>query len=312
MIEGQDGLTWARWKRLAEAVDQLGFAGLFRSDHWTNPEPPDKDSLEMMMSLAYLADRTQNIHFGPLVAPVSMRDPVMLTRQAAALHDLSEGRMWYGLGAGWQDREHTLFGYDLGDVRTRMNRLEEALEVATRLLHSDSAVSFDGRFYQLREATLLPRPRPAGGPPIVVGGNGKKRTLGLAARYANIWNGTFMLPDQFREHSAQLDALLLTAGRQPSDVRRTMMTGHFFGRTMDDLARRHRERPAGNDLAGRPLEDAIAHLRDQTPVLAGTAEDILPKLKAYEAAGVEELMIQWSDLDDIDGLQAFAEAVLPA
>src|SRR5919205_660921 len=93
MIEGQDGLTWPRWKRLVAEVEDLGFAGLFRSDHFTNAQPPDKDSLEMVVSLAYLADRTRRIHFGPLVAPFSFRNPALLARQAVALDDLSGGRM---------------------------------------------------------------------------------------------------------------------------------------------------------------------------------------------------------------------------
>lgn len=91
-IEGQTGLTWPRWKRLVAAAEELGFAGLFRSDHYTNAEPPDKDSLETIISLAYLADHTQRIHFGPLVAPVSVRHPSLLVRQAVALDDLSNGK----------------------------------------------------------------------------------------------------------------------------------------------------------------------------------------------------------------------------
>src|SRR5947209_8927757 len=142
-IEGQNGLTWPHWKPLVTEVDQLGFAGLFRSDHFTNARPPDKDSLEMIVSLTYLADHTQHIHFGPLVAPLSFRHPALLARQAAALDDLSSGRMILGLGAGWQAREHRLFGHDLGDVSTRMARLEEGLEVITRLLHSNEPVTFD-------------------------------------------------------------------------------------------------------------------------------------------------------------------------
>src|SRR6185436_864252 len=177
MIEGQDGLNWPRWKRLVAEVEALGFAGLFRSDHFTNAQPPDKDSLEMVVALSYLADRSERIHFGPLVAPLSFRHPTLLARQAAALDDLSGGRMILGLGAGWQAREHTLFGHDLGDVPTRMARLEEGLEVITRLLRSQEPASYHGRFYQLRDATLLPRPQRAGGPPILIGGNGPQRTL---------------------------------------------------------------------------------------------------------------------------------------
>ena len=167
MIEGQNGLDWPRWKRLVAEVEALGFAGLFRSDHFTNARPPDIESLELIVSLAYLADHTRRIHFGPLVAPVSFRHPTLLARQAAAIDDLSGGRMILGLGAGWQEREHTLFGHELGDVPTRLDRLEEGLEVVAGLLRSDEPVTFEGRFFQLRGAKrrlaylVVPLPRGA-------------------------------------------------------------------------------------------------------------------------------------------------------
>ncbi len=110
MIEGQNGLTWPHWKRIVREVEDLGFAGLFRSDHFKHAQPPDDDSLEMIVSLTYLADYTQRIHFGSLVAPVTFRDPALLARQAAALDDLSGGRLILGVGAGWQAREHHLLG----------------------------------------------------------------------------------------------------------------------------------------------------------------------------------------------------------
>ena len=90
-IEGQNGLTWPYWKRVVAEVEDLGFAGLFRSDHFTNARPPDIDSLETIVSLTYLADHSQRIHFGPLVAPISFRNSTLLARQAAALDDLSGG-----------------------------------------------------------------------------------------------------------------------------------------------------------------------------------------------------------------------------
>ena len=275
MVEGQDGLTWQRWKRLVSEVESLGFAGLFRSDHFTNANPPDKDSLEMIVSLTYLADHTERIHFGPLVSPISFRHPTLLARQAAALDDLSNGRMILGIGAGWQEREHTLFGHALGDIPTRMARFEEGLEVITRLLQSDEPVTFEGKFFQLRGATLLPRPQRTGGPQILIGGNGVKRTLPLVARYANIWNGVFLSPEVFKENCTTLDGLLQKAGRKPSDVKRTMMHSATFG----------------NDTMPEP-------------------DVLISTIKAYEDAGAEELMLQWFDTDDIDGLRAFAENVL--
>ena len=172
-IEGLLGLTWPRWQRLITVIEQLGFDGIFCSDHFTPPDPPVLDSLEVMVALTYLATHSRRMHFGTLVAPLSFRDPVMLARQAMALDALSGGRMILGVGAGWMEREHTMFGYELGSVSTRLNRLAEGLEVVTQLIRREEPVTFGGHFYQLREAQLLPRPPRA--TTIMIGGNGPKR-----------------------------------------------------------------------------------------------------------------------------------------
>lgn len=311
MIEGQNGLTWAHWKRLVSAAEEWGFTGLFRSDHFTNGRPPDKDSLEMVVSLAYLAGNSQRIHFGPLVAPLSFRNPTVLARQAAALDDLSGGRMILGLGAGWQEREHTLFGHDLGDIPTRMARFEEGLEVITHLLRSDEPVTFEGRFYQLRGATLLPRPQRPGGPPILIGGNGPKRTLPLVARYANIWNAVALSPEAFRATSSTLDRLLLEAGRKPADVARTVMLGSYFGRDEHELDRKLSWRHDNPELAGKPLDAVVQLVHTTRQALVGTPDQIITQIRSYIAAGAQEIMVQWLDLDDMDGLHAFAATILP-
>jgi len=310
-IEGQDGLTWPRWKKLVAEVEALGFAGLYRSDHFTNGRPPDKAALETIVSLTYLAGNTQRVHFGPLVAPLSFRHPALLARQAAALDDLSGGRMILGVGAGWQEREHQLFGFDLGDIPTRMARLEEGLEVITRLLKSDEPVTFGRRFFQLRGATLLPRPQRPGGPSILLGGNGVKRTLPLVARYADIWNVLSLTPEGFRERSAMLDTLLKAAGREPAEVRRTMMLAVFFGRDMDEVDRRLSWRHDRSEFANKPLDEVIEAMRAEGWALVGTPSMIIEQIKSYASAGVEELMLQWFEMDDIDGLRAFAKSVLP-
>ena len=117
MIEAQNGLTWPRWQNLAAAVEDLGFAGLYRSDHFTNAQPPDMESLELWVSLTWLASHTRRIEFGPLVSPVSVRNPVLTARMASAVDDLSGGRLTLGLGAGWQEREHNTFGFDLLELK---------------------------------------------------------------------------------------------------------------------------------------------------------------------------------------------------
>src|SRR5688572_1070219 len=146
MVEGQNGLNWPRWQRLATAVEQLGFVGLYRSDHFTNGNPPDLDSLELWVSLTWLATHSRRLVFGPLVTPFSFRDPVFTARIAGAVDDLSGGRLTLGLGAGWQDREHNKFGYDLLDVERRFKRYEEGVQVVKALLRSAEPVNFKGEF----------------------------------------------------------------------------------------------------------------------------------------------------------------------
>ncbi len=297
MIEGQNGLTWERWTRIARAVEDLGFAGLYRSDHFTNADAPELASLECWVSLTWLASHTQRIEFGPLVSPVSFRDPVMMTRQALAIDELSGGRLTYGIGAGWQAREHTMFGYDLLNTRERLARFEEGLEVATRLLRADERVSFNGTYYRLQDAIILPRPKRPGGPPVLIGGNGPQRTVPLAARYAQEWNGVLAPVATIAERNLQLNALLREHGREPTAVRRSLMTNIVFGR--DDATVRRK-------LDGR---DA-APLRDRG-FIVGTAPAVVDQIGAFAAAGVQRIMLQWLDLDDLDGLEALAATVLP-
>lgn len=296
MIEGQDGLTWTRWQRLVRAAEELGFVGIYRSDHFTNSAPPELPSLELWPSLTWLAGYSGRLEFGPLVSPVSFRHPVETARTAAAIDDLSGGRLNLGLGAGWNEREHHMFGYDLLDTRARFERFQEGLEVVTRLLRSDQAVSFEGRFYTLREAILLPRPERAGGPPIVIGGNGPRLTLPLVARYADEWNGVFINAARYAELSAQLDALASAQGREPAAIRRTLMTRVVLARDSAELARR----TEGQDLDG---------LRERG-VLIGSVAEIAEGIKGYEAVGVQRIMLQWLALDDLEGIEALARGLI--
>jgi F420-dependent oxidoreductase-like protein len=300
MIEGQNGLNWPRWRKIGRAVEDLGFAGLYRSDHYTNARPPDLDSLELWVSLTWLADNTERIEFGPLVSPVSFRDPTMTARMAAAVDDLSAGRLQLGLGAGWQEREHHNFGWDLLAIGPRMDRFGEGLEVITRLLSSDEPVEFQGTYYELHEAILLPRPvaRP-GGPPIVIGGNGPKRTLPLVAHYATEWNAVFIPPARIKELNTRLDELLAGAGREPAAVQRSVMTGLVFGRDQAEL----------DALLAEKNRSAI-DLRERG-IVVGTANQIVDQLGHFAEAGVYRIMLQWIDLDALDQLEAMAAGILP-
>lgn len=311
--EAQFGVTWPIWQKLAATVEQLGFAGLFRADHFTiYAQPPDDAALETIVSLTWLADHSQHIHFGTLVAPVSMRDPVMLARQASALDDLSGGRMVLGIGAGWNEREHHMFGYPLGDKATRFARFEAGLQVISQLLRSDQPVTYAGRFFNLNQAQLLPRPARPGGPRLLIGGSGPKRTLPLAARYADIWNGDSLSPEGFRERSRMLDDLLRAAGRQPADVKRTNSLFVVCGRDAAENARRVAGfRKFVPDFATASDDDIRHTLRTGWNALVGTPAEVVDQIAAQSAAGVEELMLHWVDTEEMEGLHLLADEVLP-
>ena len=299
MIEGQNGLNWTRWKKITKLVEAAGFVGLYRSDHFTNSSgPPDLDSLELWTSLTWLADNTKRIEFGPLVTPFSFRHPVFTARMASAVDDLSDGRLTLGLGAGWQEREHILFGFDLLEPKARYDRFEEGLEVITRLLQSDDPVTFEGHYYQVRGGTLLPRPQRKGGPMILVGGDGGKRMRTLVARYAAEWNCVMLTPKVFAERNQLLTEALKEAGREPNSVRRSMMTGCVFGQDEDVLKEK---------LTAR--NRTVEQLRERG-VVAGSPGQVKEQLQVLEAAGLQRLMLQWLDLDDLAGIEALAKALL--
>jgi F420-dependent oxidoreductase-like protein len=303
MIEGQNGLTWERWKRIARIADEMGFAGLYRSDHYTNANPPDKESLEAWVSLAWLASHTEKIEFGPLVSPLSFREPTLLARIAASVDDLSGGRLILGLGAGWQEREHNNYGWTLLDIPGRFERFEDGLEVITRMLKSDQPSTYQGKYYQIEDAVLLPRPQRSGGPPILIGGNGERRTLPLVARFADEWNGLYISFSEYTRRNELLDELAEQEGRDPQSIRRSVMIGCEFGRDDAEVKALVEDRTGGNRTADE--------LREKFGMAVGTASQVVDHLGKLEEAGCQRAMFQWLKLDDTDRLEAMAAGVLP-
>lgn len=296
MLEAQWGLTWARWQQLLKAAEEYGYQCLFRSDHFTIG-PPDQDSLETWVSLTYAASHSQRIEFGPLVSPTTFRHPSMTVRMAAAIDDLSGGRLVIGLGAGWHEREHKQFGIPFYDVPTRFEMLTEALEVTTLLLRSDSPVNYVGKHYSLNDAILLPRPKRK--TPILIGGNGPKKTLPLAAKYADEWNAVHIKASACKERNALLDDLLVKGGRKPGDLKRSVMMDIVYGATDAELSAKLAKSP-------RPTDESPEWDR-----IDGTGQAVVDQIGAYVDAGVERIMLMWPDQTDIAGLEKLARDVLP-
>ncbi|MDW8059661.1 MAG: LLM class F420-dependent oxidoreductase [Thermomicrobium sp.] len=312
MIEGQEDVTWERWLRLTELAEWLGFDSLWRSDHlFSVIGVVERATLALWPSLTAVALKTTHITFGPLVSPVSFRHPVELAQNAVALDRLSGGRFVLGVGAGWYEREHRAFGFPLLSVRERMDRLEEALEVI-RLLWSGEKVSFVGRYYQLHDAILRPRPLRDTGVPIVIGGRGEQRTLRLAARYAAEWNVTNVDLEEHRHKIAILAERCREVGRDPDAIIRSWMVAHILGRTADEVRERaERIKRWFPHWQQASADEVIAEARRRS-WLVGTVEEVAEQIRARAAIGVQRVMLQTFDLDDTDAVRLIAEELIPA
>jgi alkanesulfonate monooxygenase len=208
---------------LARAAEAAGFEAFVRSDHWLSLEGRwDRPASDAWTTLAGLARDTVRIRLGTMVSPVTFRHPVALAKIVATVDEMSGGRVELGLGAGWYEPEHERFGLPNPPRAERFELLEEQLQVLLGLWLEPS-FSFQGRHYQLHDAVCEPKPIQHPHPPVVVGGYGKPRLLGLAARYATELNLDSPTPETCREVFSRLDEACRAVGREPAMVRRSAM-----------------------------------------------------------------------------------------
>lgn len=317
MIEGQEGLTWERWRLLCTRVEELGFDSLWRSDHFfslmgRNTQP----ALETWVSLVMAAQATSRIEFGPLVCSMTFRQPALLARMAAQVGELSGGRLRLGLGAGWNVPEHEAFGIPFPPVRQRMDMLDEGIEVL-KALWGPGPANYDGAHFQLRDAEMYPKP-PTGPVPIIVGGNGEKRTLRIVAAHADEWNalspGEDLLGrglDIYRQKTRVLDSYCEDLGRDPATIMRSFMTTFLIGSDRAEIERRSEALAEWLvPLQKVPVEKRAESLRKRGS-FAGTPSEVVEQLAGLANAGVDRVMLQHHSQDDFEVLELIAAEIMP-
>jgi alkanesulfonate monooxygenase SsuD/methylene tetrahydromethanopterin reductase-like flavin-dependent oxidoreductase (luciferase family) len=215
----QQRMPWDEVVSRVQFAESLGFDGAWGFDHFQPMygEGPG-EAFDGMTTLAALASVTSRIRLGLLVAGVTYRHPSVFAAQALTIDHASHGRLEISLGAAWFDKEHHELGIPFPSTRERFDLLEDALEIVTRLFTGE-VVSYDGRVVSLRDAQLGPVPVQQPHPPIWIGGSGPRRTLPLAARYADVWHA-FGSPNSLRDPNERLDALAAGVGRDPSSILR--------------------------------------------------------------------------------------------
>jgi len=259
---------WAETLAIARHAEATGWDGVYYADHFM---PNDADVSapvgECWTTLAALAAAVPRIRIGPLVTGNTYRHPAVLAKMAATVDIISGGRLVLGLGAGWQENEHRAYGIEFSTVGGRLSRLEEACHVITSLF-ANRRTTFAGRYYQLTDAPL--EPKPVQSPvPLLIGGGGEQRTLRIAARYANEWN-VWGSPEVLARKGQILDPYCEELGRDPRTIRRSAQALLVM---TDDRSLIERVRASGR------------------PVLGGTGPELRALVEQYAVAGVNELII---------------------
>lgn len=230
----QQRMPWDELVRRVQLAEEWGFDGVWGFDHLQPMygEGPG-EAFEGMTTLAALAGLTTRVRLGLLVAGVTYRHPSVFAAQAVTIDHASHGRLELSLGAAWFDKEHHELGIPFPPTGARMDLLEDALEIVTRLFTGE-VVSYGGHQVSLRDARLRPAPVQQPHPPIWIGGSGPRRTLPLVAKFADVWHA-WGTPNSLREASERVDQLAVEAGREPSDIVRASSL------SLDDVgtARKH-------------------------------------------------------------------------
>lgn len=306
MIEGQEGLTWERWLRLAQAAEELGYESLCRSDHLTGLAGQSRrPSLETWTSLTALATRTRRIRFGPLISPLTFYHPALLAKMAAAVDELSGGRFDLGIGAGWNEYEHAMFGLPFPALKERLDRLECGARLI-RALGAGQPVTLEQPYYPLRKAESHPVP-PHGRLRLVIGGRGERRTLRIVAEFADEWNVTRVDVEGFRRKREVLAEHCRAVGRDPDTITRSLMVPLALGADPADVAQR-----IGAARAIFPVLPEDGRAWRAAGFLAGSPEAVAQDLRRWAEAGTERVLLQILDQEDIAALELFARTVMPA
>ena len=266
--------------QLLERLDALlptlppSFKSLWATDHLFWGDTPVHEAWTL---ISYAASRYPTMQVGTMVTGQNYRNPALLAKMATTIQSLSRGRLILGIGAGWKEDEYRGYGYAFPTPGERVAQLGEALEIITRLWKTDGSVSYQGAHYHVSDAYLVPKPNPI--PPIVVGGGGKK-TMRIAAKFADWWNISDAAIDRYTECVNTLKAHCVDVGRDPDSIRLT-----WFGRVS----------------VGASMDEAVARSGGKwTPnnAFVGSPAQVVEQMKPFVDLGVDYFMIDILDVGD--------------
>jgi F420-dependent oxidoreductase-like protein len=291
--------SWDDIHELTAHCEQTGWDGVYFADHFMpnvpGLEPADGDTLECWSVIAALAASVSRLRLAPLVTSVTYRHPAVLAKIAAAVDQVSHGRLTLGVGAGWQENEHASYGLALGTVRERMDRFEEAVQILHSMT-SQPRTTFEGRYFQVHDAPNQPAPVQER-VPLLIGGGGEQRTMRIAARYADQWNA-WSTPETLAHKVSVLRARCDEIGRDPAEIHVSTQAVMFLSTDKAWVEEKRKQ--------GSPARATIA----------GTPSEITDLMGRYAEAGADEFIIPDMTFGPMPGKKdtydLFIEEVAPA
>lgn len=303
--EPQQGATYDDLLAVAQTAEELGFGAFFRSDHYLHMSGDGlPGSTDAWTTLAGLARDTSSIRLGTLMTSATFRHPGVLAIQVAQVDAMSGGRVEFGIGAGWFTQEHTAYGIPFPGTAERFERYAEQLELITGLWSTPvgERYEFAGQHYQLKDSPALPKPIQTtgrrGGPPVIIGGVGKRKTPALAAAFADEFNLPFVDEETTAVQFGRVRQAAEAIDRDPATITWSNALVLCVGKDEPEIARRAA-------AIGREVDELRVN------GLAGTPEEVVEKIHRFQALGTQRLYLQTLDLGDLDHLRLVAFEVMP-
>ncbi|MEX0428367.1 TIGR03560 family F420-dependent LLM class oxidoreductase [Nocardioides sp. DS6] len=287
LLEPRHGGSYDEMLGLARATEEAGLDAFFRSDHYLGVDEADRsyEPTDSWATLAGLARDTSRIRLGTLVTAGTFRLPGVLAVTVATVDAMSGGRVELGLGTGWYDREHAAFGVPFPPLKERFDRLEEQLAIVSGLwgMAPGETFDFEGEHFRIDGAANPPRPAQAGGPPIVIGGGGPKRTPAIAARFATEYNGAF--PEGIADRFTRFREACRRIGRDPDEAHLSAVLPVACGTTPAQAQRRFEQ------IGTEPLrEEAVV----------GDVDAVAERVRELAKVGADTVYFHLYDVDDLD------------
>ncbi len=288
-------------RNLVTKAENIGFDSFWVMDHFHQIQfvgRPEEPMLEGWTIISMLAGITTKIKLGTLVTGIIYRYPSVLAKVAATLDVLSKGRLFMGIGAGWNEQESLAYGISFPSNQERMLRLEEAIQIIRKMWTEEPYASFNGKYYQIHNAYCNPKPIQKPSPPLLVGGSGERKTLKIVAKHADACN-LFGSPETVRKKLDILKEHCKTVGRDYDSILKTKLGAIIIDDNSDMVKNRVRE-----TFRGIP-EEQIKEF-----VIYGTPEDVLRQIEILEQVGIQYLIVDLEPSRELEALDTFINEII--